>query len=344
MTDFHRLITEWYRLNKRDLPWRNTNNPYFIWLSEIILQQTRVAQGLSYYLKFVDHYPTVVDLANASEQDVLNDWQGLGYYSRARNLHATAKIISNELGGVFPDKYEEIIKLKGVGEYTAAAIASFSFNLPHSVVDGNVYRVLSRVFDVDLPIDSLVGKKYFSKLAQELLSFENPAIHNQAIMEFGAVQCLPSNPDCESCPINTNCLALGSGMINERPVKSKKTKVRNRYFHYMIFQEDGKTILEKRKEKDIWQHLFQFPLVESESEKSFNEMKVLFNEKFGIEPIDFSDQRVHVLSHQKIYARFYIFDTFLLNFSEDMIIINQSQIQDFPLPRLIDRFLETFVF
>lgn len=344
MIDFQRLIADWYRLNKRDLPWRNTKNPYFIWLSEIILQQTRVAQGLSYYLKFIEHYPTVNDLANASEQDVLNDWQGLGYYSRARNLHATAKIISTEFGGVFPDNYDQIIDLKGVGEYTAAAIASFGFDLHFSVVDGNVYRVLSRVFDIDLPIDSLVGKKYFAKLAQELLSIEDPAIHNQAIMELGAIQCVPSNPDCEKCPINVNCLALAKGTIYERPIKSKKTKVRNRYFHYLIFNEGDKTILEKRKEKDIWQHLYQFPLIETDSEKSFHEMKLIIKEKMGCEPFDLSQQEVHILSHQKIYAHFYIFNSFPEVFSDEFIEINQSEIQDFPLPRLIDRYLETFVF
>ena len=344
MIDFQRLIADWYRLNKRDLPWRNTKNPYFIWLSEIILQQTRVAQGLSYYLKFIEHYPTIVDLANASEQDILNDWQGLGYYSRARNLHSTAKIISFDFGGVFPDKHEQILKLKGVGEYTAAAIASFSFNLPFSVVDGNVYRVLSRVFDIDLPIDSLEGKKYFSKLAQELLSIENPAIHNQAIMEFGAIQCLPSNPNCEICPLNDKCLAFGAGTIDVRPIKSKKTKVRNRYFHYMIFHKGNKTILEKRKEKDIWQHLYQFPLIETETEKTFSEMKVLFKEKLGFEPVDFSKQEVHILSHQKIYAHFYIFNAFPQKNKEEFIEINLKQIQDYPLPRLIDRYLETFVF
>lgn len=344
MTDFHRLITEWYRLNKRDLPWRNTNNPYFIWLSEIILQQTRVAQGLSYYLKFVEHYPTVVDLANASEQDVLNDWQGLGYYSRARNLHTTAKIITTEFGGVFPSSYDQIIKLKGVGEYTTAAIASFCFNLPFSVVDGNVYRVLSRVFDVDLPIDSIEGKKYFAKLAQELLSIENPAIHNQAIMEFGAIQCIPSNPDCEICPLNMKCLGFAARTIDVRPLKSKKIKVRNRYFHYMIFKDGDNTILEKRKEKDIWQHLYQFPLIETDTQKSFKEMKFIFNEKIGNEPVDFSQQEVHILSHQKIYAHFYVFNNFPKEFSETYIEINHQQIQDFPLPRLIDRYLETFVF
>lgn len=236
MTDFHRLIVEWYRLNKRDLPWRETQNAYFIWLSEIILQQTRVLQGMNYYLKFISHYPTVHDLANASEQDVLNDWQGLGYYSRARNLHFTAKLISTEMKGVFPSSFNEIKKLKGIGDYTAAAISSFAYNLPQAVVDGNVYRVLSRVFEVHLPIDSTQGKKFFADLAQELISLKEPAIHNQAIMELGAMQCLPVNPICHSCPLNSICLAFSNRTYKELPIKLKKVKVRNRYFHFLIFK------------------------------------------------------------------------------------------------------------
>ena len=344
MTDFHRLIAEWYRLNKRDLPWRNTKDPYFIWLSEIILQQTRVVQGLDYYLKFIEHYPTVNDLAKASEQDVLNDWQGLGYYSRARNLHATAKIISNDFGGVFPNNHAQILSLKGVGEYTAAAIASFGFDLPFSVVDGNVYRVLSRVFDIDLPIDSTEGKKYFAKLAQELLPENNAAIHNQAIMELGAIQCLPVNPFCENCPLETKCLAFSNRTILDRPIKSKKTKVRNRYFHFMIFSNHNETILQKRKEKDIWQHLYQFPLIETNEEKSLNEMESVFQKSVGKIPFDYSEREIHVLSHQKIFAHFYFFKGFPTEISDDFIVTKQNKIQDFPLPRLIDRFLEAFEF
>ena len=231
MVDFHLLIGIWYRLNKRELPWRKTNDPYLIWLSEIILQQTRVVQGLSYYLKFTHNYPTVFDLANASEQDVLKDWQGLGYYSRARNLHATAKVIASEYKGVFPKTFLEIKKLKGIGDYTAAAISSFAFNLPHAVVDGNVYRVLSRVFNIDLPIDSIEGKKYFAQLAKELLPNHDAAIHNQAIMEMGAIQCLPTNPLCDSCPLLEKCLSYHLKNTHERPVKVKKTKTRDRFFH-----------------------------------------------------------------------------------------------------------------
>ena len=340
MVDFHLLIGIWYRLNKRELPWRNTNDPYFIWLSEIILQQTRVAQGLSYYLKFTQNYPTVFDLANASEQDVLKDWQGLGYYSRARNLHATAKVIASEYKGVFPKTFLEIKKLKGIGDYTAAAISSFAFNLPHAVVDGNVYRVLSRVFNIDLPIDSSEGQKYFAQLAQELLPNHDAALHNQAIMEMGAIQCLPTNPLCETCPLFVKCLSCQLKNTHERPVKAKKTKTRNRFFHFLIFQKDNQLFLEKRESKDIWQHLFQFPLIETIEELTKKEMLKVIFEKFELTPKLQSEKVVHILSHQKINTRFYFFDCFPSHFPSTFLRVNRKDIQDFPLPRLIDRFLE----
>ena len=340
MTDFQRLIMEWYRLNKRQLPWRDTVDPYFIWLSEIILQQTRVAQGFEYYLKFTNNYPTVFDLASASETDVLNDWQGLGYYSRARNLHATAKIIAFDLKGEFPDSFDQIKSLKGIGDYTASAISSFAFDLPYSVVDGNVYRVLSRFLDIDLPIDSSMGKKYFAKIAQEFLPIKDSAIYNQSIMEFGALQCVPVNPKCEICVLTNLCLARLNKTIELRPVKTKKGKVRNRFFHFMIFKENDQVILVKRIQKDIWQHLFHFPLIETDVETGIDEMCSFFEAEFGLKPYDFSAHVTHILSHQKINAVFYFFDTLPLNLSNDFIVIKTSAIQDFPLPRLIDRFLE----
>lgn len=341
MVDFHRLIIEWYRLNKRDLPWRDTKNPYLIWLSEIILQQTRVAQGMEYYKKFIKHYPTVVDLASASEMDVLNDWQGLGYYSRARNLHATAKIIAFEMNGVFPATFEEIKKLKGVGDYTAAAIASFAFDLPHSVVDGNVYRVLSRVFNIDLPIDSTQGKKYFADLAQELLSKEHPAIHNQSIMEMGAIQCLPVNPLCDTCPLISKCLAKSLKVIEERPIKEKKTKVRDRFFNFMICREGDQLVIEQRTEKDIWQNMYQFPLIETESKKSLEEMNVFFEKEYKMKSIHYSEDVTHILSHQKINAVFYYFNEIPKDLLESQIKIEVKDIQEYPIPRLIDRYLES---
>lgn len=340
MADFHRLTIDWYRQNKRDLPWRNTKNPYKIWLSEIILQQTRVDQGMNYYLKFIRNYPTIFDLANADEQEILNDWQGLGYYSRARNLHFTAKYIASELKGIFPNQFLEIIKLKGIGEYTASAIASFSFDLPYAVLDGNVYRVLSRVFDIATPIDSIEGKKEFQNLANELIDKDNPAIYNQSIMEFGALLCKPANPDCEKCPLSSKCLSLANNTINERPLKEKKTKVRNRYFNFLIFKENEQILIEKRISKDIWQHLYQFPLIETEKELNNEDITSFFQEKIGLTPHDLSKPITHILSHQRINTVFYFFDQYPNQKDENWISISKSKIDNYPLPRLIDRFLE----
>jgi A/G-specific adenine glycosylase len=338
--NFSRQITDWYRQNKRELPWRQTNNPYFIWLSEIILQQTRVNQGMAYYLKFIDHYPTITDLANADEQSVLNDWQGLGYYSRARNLHSAAKFVLSEFNGEFPSNYSAILSLKGVGSYTAAAIASFAFNLPHAVVDGNVYRVLSRVFDIDLPIDSNEGQKTFAKIANELLDKKNPGLHNQAIMEFGALHCTPSSPSCDTCPFQQECLALKNGTISERPVKKGKTKIRNRYFHYFHFDSGKEIILQKRTEKDIWQHLYEFPKIEFENEQEIASIKDYINKTFGIKPIDFSQPKKHILSHQHIYCTFWKFDQLPKAYEANWNVISATDFHQFPIPRVIDRYLE----
>lgn len=336
MADFNLLIKEWYRQNRRDLPWRETKDPYFIWLSEIILQQTRVNQGLAYYLKFVKLFPDVHYLAKASEQDVLNAWQGLGYYSRARNLHSTAKFISENLKGDFPNNYGEIIKLKGIGEYTAAAIASFAFNEAVAVVDGNVYRVLSRLFDIDLAINSTKGKKYFFELAQSLINENEPDVFNQGIMEFGALHCTPLKPKCESCPLQVNCLSFANNTISERPQKEKKTKVRDRYFHYLIFNENENTLIEKRTAKDIWQNLYQFPLIESIEETFPQEIKNVTSEAPG----KISKNILHVLSHQRIHAKFYHFNHFPNKVAENWNEIKLKNIQDYPLPRIIDRYLE----
>jgi len=336
MTDFDLLITDWYRLNKRDLPWRHTNNPYKIWLSEIIMQQTRVEQGLSFYLKFIDTYPTVFDLANASEQEVLNLWQGLGYYSRARNLHFTSKTIAHEKNGMFPTSYKELLLLKGIGTYSAAAIASFSFKEPVAVVDGNVYRVLSRVFDIETPIDSSEGKKLFFDLAQNLINKDLPDIYNQAIMEFGALQCTPSNPNCGVCPLATICLSSGAGTITSRPVKSKKIKITDRYFHFMLFNFDGNTYLEKRINKDIWLNLYQFPLIESDDNPEITNW-----EKYTLNtPSKVSSEIKHILSHQRIHAKFYHFSGEPIAIEANWRKIKLADIQDYPLPRLIDRYLE----
>lgn len=335
MPDFPLLISNWYRLNGRKLPWRETTDPYRIWLSEVILQQTRVDQGIVYYHKFVEHYPTVTDLADASEQDVLNDWQGLGYYSRARNLHAAAQHIRDEKGGIFPDNYTDIRQLKGVGDYTAAAIASFAFNQAHAVVDGNVYRFLSRCFDLDTPIDSTKGKREFQELANELLDSNDPGTHNQAMMELGATVCTP-RANCEKCPVIAHCLAYERKTVSERPVKAKRTTLRDRYFHFLIYQDNKHTWLQQRTGKDIWQQLFQFPLLETSNEKTQGFSYIL--EKAH----HVSEEITHVLSHQRLHARFYYFNQAPDFASEDWIRIEKSKLQDYPIPRLIDRYLEKY--
>ncbi len=333
MSNFSLLITNWYRQNGRNLPWRQTTDPYLIWLSEIILQQTRVDQGMAYYEKFVRHYPTVKDLANAQEIDVLNDWQGLGYYSRARNLHFSAKFIQNELDGKFPQTFKEILGLKGVGKYTAAAIASFAFGEVQAVVDGNVYRVLSRVFDIDTPMDSTAGVKEFQKLADELISSEQPGEHNQAIMELGALICTPK-PVCEDCPLTEMCLARAKQTITNRPVKSKKTKVRNRFFHFKVFSDQGKTLIEKRTEKGIWQNMFQFPLEEFDTNDNSAISSLRDNQSRE------SAEIIHVLSHQRIHTVFHHYPFLPEERKEHWIEIEHEKIQDYPLPRLVDRYLE----
>ncbi len=337
MLQFQELITHWYHQNKRNLPWRTTKNAYVIWLSEIILQQTRVEQGLPYFNKFLQHYPSVSDLATADEQEILNDWQGLGYYSRARNLHKTAKEVVEIYKSEFPSTYNELLKLTGIGPYTAAAIASFAFDEAKAVVDGNVYRVLSRVFDIEEAIDSTQGKKTFELLANELIDKKNPSIYNQAIMEFGALQCVPVNPDCAICPLQFQCLAYQNKTITERPVKSKKTKVRLRYFVYLIEFTANKTIrIEKRKEKGIWQHLYQFPLIEFDS---IEEKRAYLN---GLKSDFISKEYKHILSHQQLFASFAIVNQ-RNETSESQLEIALSELSNYPIPRLIDKFLEDHV-
>jgi A/G-specific adenine glycosylase len=310
--DFANSLTQWYLKNKRDLPWRNTKDPYMIWLSEIMLQQTRVVQGTPYFYAFKEAFPTVFDLANASEEQVLKLWQGLGYYSRARNLHKTAQYVAVELNGEFPKTYNELLQLKGVGTYTAAAIASFSFNEAHPVVDGNVFRVLSRYFDIETDIASSVAKKEFAELAKELLPKNNSALFNQAIMEFGALQCVPQNPNCDRCVLNAGCLALQKKKINQLPVNLKKLKVVKRYFNYLIFLDISKnTIIQKRADKGIWHNLYEFPLMESlqvletkDFQIQLEQQKFIDNTIISIEEFN-SISRLHKLSHQHLYIKFW---------------------------------------
>jgi len=289
--------------NKRQMPWKGETNPYKIWLSEIILQQTRVEQGWDYYARFTKAYPTIAKLAKAPEQEIFKLWEGLGYYTRCKNLIATAKFIAGEKNGKFPDTYDEILKLKGVGPYTAAAIGSFAFNLPHAVVDGNVFRVLARFFGIDTAIDSTTGKKNITALAEQLLEKSKPGIYNQAIMDFGAVICKPKNPLCSSCPLNKNCAALKLNLVNQLPVKAGKLVKKTRWLYYFVLQYEGKTYVRKRPAKDIWENLYEFVLLEKES--MLNE--ALLKKSVFLKDADniaISKQYRQQLTHQTIHGRF----------------------------------------
>lgn len=346
MSDISNHLIPWYLKNKRDLPWRKTTDPYKIWLSEIMLQQTQVAQGLSYYLKFIETFHTVNDLANADEEQVLKLWQGLGYYSRARNLHATAKYVAHNLNGVFPDNYKDLKKLKGVGDYTASAIASICYKEPKAVLDGNVFRVLSRLFGIKTPINTTEGGKIFSELAQELLDVSNPDVNNQAIMEFGARHCMPKKPLCGSCVFNTKCIALKDDLVGQLPVKLKKIKVKKRYFNYIVpISENKKSVLHKRIGKGIWANLYEFPLVETSNNVEHDELlsavndKAMFVESFELSLYN-NTPIVHKLSHQHIHTQFWIATT---NESlEEEIPI--SDLDKYPVPILIANFIKEFSF
>lgn len=341
--NFTNRIINWYQQNGRDLPWRNTTDPYKIWLSEIILQQTRVAQGLPYFEKFVEKFPTVYDLARAEEQEVLKLWQGLGYYTRARNLHFTAKFVSDVLEGHFPKTYNNLLKLKGVGDYTAAAIASFAYNEPVPTIDGNVYRVLSRYFGVEIPIDTLLAKVEYKKLANKLIDKKNPGLFNQAIMEFGALQCVPHTPFCKQCSLMQSCYAFNNKKINVLPIKSKKIIVSQRIFHYLIFISSQKeTILTKRENNDIWKHLFEFPMLETEQEL---EMYHIAN--FAL---DYSDNISnimilnnvpikHKLTHQEISITFWKIEVQDLKTTSIPI----ETIHQYPIPIIIHKFLDKYL-
>lgn len=346
--NFGTIIIRWYKKNKRELPWRDTRNPYLIWLSEIILQQTRVEQGLSYYLRFAEKYPNVKSLANAKEDDVLKLWQGLGYYSRARNLYKAAKKIVAEFSGKFPTEYHNIKSLNGVGDYTAAAISSFAFDQKYPVVDGNVYRVLSRYFGIETPIDSTSGKKEFTNLAGELMNEFPPAIYNQAIMEFGARQCCPSNPDCERCPLNSTCFSFKYKTVLLFPIKKNKTKTKKRYFNYLVIKNNNNFFIKKRNDKDIWQGLYDFPLIETN--ERITETKLLCSDEWEktfkgqkIKLHSTSTEFKHILSHQHIHAKFYEILTDITFFNEakpEWKRVDSKSVKSFAVPRLIDIYLE----
>lgn len=341
------VLIHWYGENRRELPWRETSDPYLIWISEIILQQTRVVQGLDYFNRFTERFPDVATLANAGEDEVMKYWQGLGYYSRARNLHAAARQVVNEFGGIFPSTYVEVLSLKGIGEYTAAAICSFAYRLPYATVDGNVFRVLARLFDIDLPVDGGEGKKYFTALAQSLLDEHRPDLFNQAMMEFGALQCVPKSPDCVRCPLNGKCRAFATRRVECLPVKAGKTIVKPRYFNYLHIHGRGKTLLSKRVGKDIWQNLYEFPLIETERAVAWKELSAmprfqeLFEDAGNVEIVREYTMKKHVLSHRVIYPVFY--EVRVDAFSGEMekyLKVPDERVGEYAVPRLIQAYFE----
>ena len=344
---FAPALERWFADNARDLPWRHTREAYKIWVSEIILQQTRVAQGYDYYMRFVERFPDVQSLASAQDDEVMKYWQGLGYYSRARNMLAAARDIAVRFGGTFPSHYDDIRSLKGIGDYTAAAIASIAYDLPYAVLDGNVYRVLSRLFDIDLPIDDAAGKRYFSELADTLLHREKPGLYNQAMMELGALVCLPSGTLCDKCPIASHCAAYAAGTVSQRPVKQGKVAVKHRYFHYFVIMHRGDTWLHRREADDIWRNLYEFPLIETPAPMSLSflrrtdEYAALLGDAgkltFPAPPFECR----HVLTHRIIHAVFYVVEAEALPASvRDMRRVPWGRVGEYAVSRLTDNFLQ----
>jgi len=342
---FSKTLNIWYLKNKRDLPWRKTRNPYTIWLSEIILQQTKVSQGTPYFLKFINKYPNVSSLAKAREGDILKLWQGLGYYSRARNLHKTAIYICENNKGIFPNNHKDLLKLYGVGDYTASAIASICFNEATATIDGNVFRLLSRKFGIFTPIDSTVGFKEFKSLAQILLDKDNPGNHNQALMEFGALICTPKIPKCNECPFSTSCYGKNNHAIEQLPQKSKKVKIRKRYFNYLVFQnQSNRTVISPRNGKDIWKNLYEFPLIESMSEIDFENLagdetfqSLLAKKDYHISKYNEKPLK-HKLTHQHLYCTFWIIHT---NLKKNKSIA-WEKLNTFAVPTLIQNFIDNY--
>ncbi|MDE5676911.1 A/G-specific adenine glycosylase [Phocaeicola sp.] len=343
MESFSEKMIEWYEENGRDLPWRATKDPYLIWISEIILQQTRVAQGYDYYQRFIERFPDIFALAEADEDEVMKYWQGLGYYSRARNLHTAARDMIDS--GGFPITYEGVRALKGVGEYTAAAICSFAYGMPYAVVDGNVYRVLSRWLGISIPIDSTKGKRIFARVADELLDRQRPGLYNQAIMDFGALLCTPVSPDCVSCPLGDSCVAHLKRLVGSLPVKCHKAKVTNRYFNYIYVRMGAYTYIHKRSGNDIWKNLYELPLIETERE--WTEEEFYASSQFrgmlanGEEPVVRLVRKgvKHVLSHRVIYANFYEVilpddSTSFANYQK----ISLDDLHKFAVSRLVNQF------
>ncbi|RAW03232.1 A/G-specific adenine glycosylase [Pseudochryseolinea flava] len=345
---FSDKVVKWYLQNQRDLPWRQTRDAYRIWLSEIILQQTRVSQGLPYYLRFVDSYPTVEALANASEQSVLRLWQGLGYYTRARNLHKCAKVVATTYAGKFPNNFEALKKLPGIGDYTAAAIASICFKEPVAVIDGNVFRVLSRIYGIETAINSPAGKKEFTDLGNKLILDQSPDIYNQAVMEFGALHCTPKNPKCGECPFQSKCVAAINSLQDKLPVKIKGKPVRKRYFNYIVVRKGNSLLMRRRDQKDIWHGLFDFYMVETNRQTAFS--KILSADKYLSKYLSREDKTEmvkkfkHVLTHQIIISTFTVVEKRGVPWDKDlkMKFFNRKQIAALPKPVLISKFLDEY--
>jgi len=344
--DFKETIVKWYLENRRDLPWRNTDNPYYIWISEVILQQTRVVQGLSYYHHFIETFPTVKDLAEANIDKVMKVWQGLGYYSRARNLHCAAQQILSDYNGNLPSTYKELLKIKGLGPYSAGAIASFAFKESVPAIDGNVYRVLSRVYGIFASPETSAGKKEFYDLTMELIDLKMPDIFNQALLDFGALQCIPRSPECLACPFSNICYAFRNNMVSQLPVKGKKIITRDRFFNYIIIRYRDSTFIQRREVGDIWTSLYEFPLIET---KSTVELAVLMKEKGWVEL--FGNNKVtvlhisvpikHQLSHQTLYTKFIIVEVSKINrfMKSNYLKVYITNIQEYSVPKVIDNFL-----
>ncbi len=333
-------LLHWYSIHKRDLPWRNTRDPYAIWLSEIILQQTRVEQGRPYFERFISAFPHVEDLAEAPEDQVLKLWQGLGYYSRARNLHKAAKMVVAQFKGEFPNSYSELLKLSGVGNYTAAAIASFAFDEAVAVVDGNVYRFLSRVFALDTPVPSNKAYQTFKTIAEELMPSGQAAQFNQALMEIGALICTPKQTQCASCPVSQHCLALKQNRIADFPVKATKTKVKTIYLHFLHFRIKNNLYIQKRDTSSIWKGLYQLPLLESDAERSISEMQAYLETSYSVNATSLKKPLAiqHLLSHRKIEARIWQIDLEkpLGDLKNGIFEIAEADWEKFPVPRLLD--------
>jgi A/G-specific adenine glycosylase len=345
--NFSDELVKWYTENKRDLPWRHTTDAYIIWLSEVILQQTRVEQGMPYFNRFVEAYPNVTAFAAASEDEVLRLWQGLGYYSRGRNMLKTARIVQEEYNGIFPKKYNELIKLKGIGEYTAAAIASFSANEAKAVVDGNVYRVIARYFGISEPINSTIGKKLFQSIANDLLNKKYPALHNQAIMEFGAMLCKPKNPACGICPVREGCYAFINNATTTLPVKINKVKIKERFFNYFLFTDGDSILMSKRSENDIWANMYDLPLIETHALLPLDELLALpetveyLGADIKIEAA--STIKKHVLTHQHLHVRFITLTRQPVKLMPNWVFIKVENLKNLPLSKVIFIFLDNFL-